>query len=150
LLVFLLFIFGASFLGGGVSNVVHAGEIASNGLRVNAVVLGSAGGFSSGSYGSHALQVSYRTASGQQEQGTLDAPNLASSYRIGSAITVVYDRSDPSVVAMPETNSSGPWSQVVVGIVALLGVFAILVSTLVRARKRRSQVPATRAALDKT
>lgn len=145
----IFFILGAILLGGGISNVVHAGEIASNGVRVNAVVLGSAGGFADRYGVPHGLQVGYTTASGQQEQGTLDAPNAASSYRVGSAMTVVYDPFDPSVVTMPKESSSSPWSQVVAGIAALICAAAWLVWTLKTARKRRPQAAVSRNAPDK-
>jgi hypothetical protein len=139
MLISISVIFGAAFLGTGISNVIHADDIASHGVQVRAIVLSRDLGF--GTTGpSHLLVVGYMTASGQHAQGQLDAPNAASSYRLGSAITVVYDPLSPSVVAIPKTGSLGPWLQVVTGIVCLLVFPLLLLWNLVRTRKRHSQV----------
>lgn len=139
-----LFVIGVSSLGVGVSSVVHAGQLARNGVRVKSVVLSDEG---------TSIEVGYTTASGQHERGTLPAPSLA-SHRIGYSLTVVYDPSDPSIVTAPGETSSdlgnpfNPWNDVVEGIAELLVALAIVI-WLVIARKRRSPVRSAGDALDK-
>lgn len=126
-----LLVIGAVSLAVGVSNVVHAGQIARNGVRVKAVVISDLG---------TSIKVQYTTAAGQREQGTLPAPSLA-SHRIGSALTVVYDPSNPSIVTTSGETSSDlaspfdPWGMVVEGILSLLAAPAIVIVALVKARK---------------
>jgi hypothetical protein len=143
MLISISLIFGVVYMGLGISNVIHANDIASHGVQVRAVVLSRDLGF--GRTGpSHILQVGYTTAAGQHEQGQLAAPNAASSYRVGSAITVVYDPFSPWVVTMPKAGSLGPWVEVVMGIVCLLVFPLLLLWNLARTRKRHSQVLASK------
>lgn len=137
-----LFLLGSIFLGVGVNNVINAGELASHGIRVRAVVNGPVSNVP-GQGPSHTLDVSYTTLSGVQEDGQIGVPDPASSYRIGSAITVVYDPENPSVVTVPKATSFGPWFEVALGAVYLLALAGALVWYRARARKRRSPVPAT-------
>lgn len=108
-------IVGCVLLGTGLSNVQHARQLSAHGVTVAATVLQDQG------YGRYAVRVGYQTAAGQREQGTLDTPQEAASYPVGSPVVVTYDPSSPSVVALPGSGSAdGAWAEVAVGAFALL------------------------------
>jgi hypothetical protein len=105
---------GCVFILVGISNVQHASQIRQHGVTVNATVIQNQG------WGRNAVRVSYATAAGQQEQGTLNTPNDAASYPVGSAITAVYDPSSPSTVTLPGSGAGGGWAEVGIGAGILL------------------------------
>ena len=104
-MVVVLFAGGCVLLGTGISDIRHAGQISGSGVPVTATVVQDQG------WGRYAVRVSYATAAGQQEQGTLDTPRDAAGYPVGSPLRVVYDPASPSVVTLPGSGASAGWAQ---------------------------------------
>jgi LPXTG-motif cell wall-anchored protein len=122
------------FVGVGISNVGHASSLGRRGVTVRATVTQDHG------WGRFAVRVSYPTAVGQQQQGTLDTPQESTSYPVGSAITVVYDSASPSVVTLPGSSSTSGWAEVAVGAAGLL-LLAGVAAWGLRRRRQRGSLP---------
>lgn len=132
-MIAVLFAGGCVLLGTGISGVRHAGQVSGSGVPVTATVIQDQG------WGRYAVRVSYATAAGQQEQGTLDTSRDASGYPVGSPLRVVYDPASPSVVTLPGPGASAGWAQAGTGafILLLLAAAATWAWTRGRHRTRR-------------
>jgi hypothetical protein len=78
------------------------------------------------------------TTAGEQEQGTLDTPDQASTYPVESMITVIYDPSSPPVVTLPGSGDSDSWIEIGHGSAALLFLAAIACWGWLRGRQQRT------------
>ena len=118
---------GAVLLGVGISDVRHAHDIATGGVRADAQVIANDG------YGKFAVEVSYPTAGGISN-GTLNVPHEAGRYAIGSRLRVEYARGSPSVVTLAgRASATDGWIKTGIGSAML----AVVVGLGLRAGLRR-------------
>jgi Protein of unknown function (DUF3592) len=120
-------VLGFAGVGTGIADVVHAHQTGADGVPVAATVV-----VNKDPDDQDAVVVSYRTAAGAPEQGTVDTPVAGTSYPDGSVITVRYDPSDPAIVTLPGSGPLGPWLTVGAGVASL----AIAWVPLARGRRR--------------
>jgi Protein of unknown function (DUF3592) len=121
---------GAILLGLGISGLHNEHSLVTRGVPVVARVSATHG------YGRDAIQVSY-LVHGRPEQGTVMAS--PSGYQLGETLPVVYDPSDPQVVAMAGAlgSTSSAWSEVILGALSLAAIPAAFLISALSARRRR-------------